>query len=143
MVDQTRPNDPSRLRRLTTAALNADATIARIDDVSGGIATSLDEFNRVLASFDSHLGDFETVVGRLGSSIDRVDATLLGVEKIVGTVEWLFAPVTAVRELVQRPEVAALTDQAISAGNILAHSIVTRVTSLVRIEQTSEDDRGS
>ncbi len=143
MVDQTRPNDPSRLRRLTAAALNADATIARIDDVSGGIAASLDEFNRVLASFDSRLGDFETVVDRLGSSIDRVDATLVGVEKIVGTVEWLFAPVTAVRELVQRPEVSALADQAISAGNALALSIVTRVTSLVRIEQTSEDDRGS
>jgi len=143
VVDQTRPNDPSRLRRLTAAALNADATIARIDDVSGGIAASLDEFNRVLASFDSRLGDFETVVDRLGSSIDRVDATLVGVEKIVGTVEWLFAPVTAVRELVQRPEVSALADQAISAGNALALSIVTRVTSLVRIEQTSEDDRGS
>ena len=143
MVDQTRPNDPSRLRRLTAAALNADATIARIDDVSGGIAASLDEFNRVLASFDSRLGDFETVVDRLGSSIDRGDATLVGVEKIVGTVEWLFAPVTAVRELVQRPEVSALADQAISAGNALALSIVTRVTSLVRIEQTSEDDRGS
>ncbi|WP_420749943.1 hypothetical protein [Rhodococcus sp. O3] len=142
-MDQTRPNDPSRLRRLTAAALNADATIARIDDVSGGIAASLDEFNRVLASFDSRLGDFETVVDRLGSSIDRVDATLVGVEKIVGTVEWLFAPVTAVRELVQRPEVSALADQAISAGNALALSIVTRVTSLVRIEQTSEDDRGS
>lgn len=143
MVDQTRPNDPSRLRRLTAAALNADATIARIDDVSGGIAASLDEFNRVLASFDSRLGDFETVVDRLGGSIDRVDATLVGVEKIVGTVEWLFAPVTAVRELVQRPEVSALADQAIAAGNALALSIVTRVTSLVRIEQTSEDDRGS
>lgn len=143
MVDQTRPNDPSRLRRLTAAALNADATIARIDDVSGGIAASLDEFNRVLASFDSRLGDFETVVDRLGGSIDRVDATLVGVEKIVGTVEWLFAPVTAVRELVQRPEVSALADQAIAAGNALALPIVTRVTSLVRIEQTSEDDRGS
>lgn len=143
MVDQTRPNDPSRLRRLTAAALNADATIARIDDVSGGIAASLDEFNRVLASFDSRLGDFETVVDRLGGSIDRVDAALVGVEKIVGTVEWLFAPVTAVRELVQRPEVSALADQAIAAGNALALSIVTRVTSLVRIEQTSEDDRGS
>ncbi|MCK8671748.1 hypothetical protein M1M07_11545 [Rhodococcus sp. HM1] len=142
-MDQTRPNDPSRLRRLTAAALNADATIARIDDVSGGIAASLDEFNRVLASFDSRLGDFETVVDRLGGSIDRVDATLVGVEKIVGTVEWLFAPVTAVRELVQRPEVSALADQAIAAGNALALSIVTRVTSLVRIEQTSEDDRGS
>jgi len=143
VVDQTRPNDPSRLRRLTAAALNADATIARIDDVSGGIAASLDEFNRVLASFDSRLGDFETVVDRLGGSIDRVDAALVGVEKIVGTVEWLFAPVTAVRELVQRPEVSALADQAIAAGNALALSIVTRVTSLVRIEQTSEDDRGS
>ncbi|MGW0019465.1 hypothetical protein ACWDUD_14130 [Rhodococcus sp. NPDC003382] len=142
-MDQTRPNDPSRLRRLTAAALNADATIARIDDVSGGIAASLDEFNRVLASFDSRLGDFETVVDRLGGSIDRVDATLVGVEKIVGTVEWLFAPVTAVRELVQRPEVSALADQAIAAGNALALPIVTRVTSLVRIEQTSEDDRGS
>ncbi|WP_231611618.1 hypothetical protein [Rhodococcus sp. CX] len=142
-MDQTRPNDPSRLRRLTAAALNADATIARIDDVSGGIAASLDEFNRVLASFDSRLGDFETVVDRLGGSIDRVDAALVGVEKIVGTVEWLFAPVTAVRELVQRPEVSALADQAIAAGNALALSIVTRVTSLVRIEQTSEDDRGS
>ncbi|MDM7487696.1 hypothetical protein QYS60_16680 [Rhodococcus sp. GXMU-t2271] len=104
MADLTGPGDGAsgRIRRLTQAALNADATIARVERAAEGIGVSLANFDRVLGRFDEQLGDFAVAVDRLGASIDRVDLTLRRIERIVDTADWLLTPVTAVRGQLSR-----------------------------------------
>jgi len=60
---------PSKARRLMSAALSVDETLAHVD-------RSLSDFDAVLVEFRSLLVDFAAVLERFGESVARVDGTV-------------------------------------------------------------------
>lgn len=101
MADPTGPGDGAsdRIRRLTRAALNAAATVVRVEGAAEMIGVSLANFDRVLGRFDEQLGDFAVAMDRPGASID---VTLRRIERIVDTADWLLTSATAVRGRLSR-----------------------------------------
>jgi hypothetical protein len=60
---------PGRARRLVSAALSVDETVAHVD-------RSLSEFDAVLVEFRSLLVDFAAVLERFNETVGRVDVTV-------------------------------------------------------------------
>ena len=137
-----RPADPAsdghargasaRIRRLTQAALNVDATLDQVGTVADDLGVSLDEFRDVLGRMDAmlekfggSLDDFAGTVAELNSVVhpltaDREAAAVLAtrIQRLVETIDWVCTPLRwaqaatggvygALRDLgLRRPETA-------------------------------------
>ena len=96
---------PSKARRLVTAALSVDETLAHVD-------RSLTEFDAVLVEFRSLLVDFAAVLEQFGETVARVDGTVDRVGVIttemgevvdeMGAVAQTFSPAIALNDQFRR-----------------------------------------
>lgn len=129
-ADQARTAS-GRIKRLTQAALNVDATLDRVGGVAEDLGASLDDFQRVLGRMDALLerfggsldefagtiGELNSVVRPLTSDPDGVEELIARVERVVATVDWALTPLTWARAVTGGVPAAA-REAAVRLGGI-------------------------
>jgi ABC-type transporter Mla subunit MlaD len=80
-----------RIKTLTQAAMNADVTVAQLEDVLGGLGDTLTDLNDSLSRLN-------TAVGRLDGGLDHFEATLSRIDDLMNRLVTLVAPVEAMVE---------------------------------------------
>lgn len=80
-----------RIKTLAQAALNADVTVEQLEDVLGGLGSTLTDLNDSLTNLNN-------AVDRLNGGLDHFEATLSRIDDMMGRLATLVAPVEAVVE---------------------------------------------
>ena len=80
-----------RIKTLAQAAMNADVTVEQLEDVLGGLGSTLTDLNDSLTNLNN-------AVDRLNGGLDHFEATLSRIDDMMGRLATLVAPVEAVVE---------------------------------------------
>lgn len=100
-----------RIKRLTQAALNVDATLDRVGGVADELGMSLDDFQRVLVRMDALLEKFGGSLDEFAGTIDELNSVVRPLtadpegiaqlieraDRVAATVDWALTPLTWVR----------------------------------------------
>jgi ABC-type transporter Mla subunit MlaD len=79
-------SERSRLKTLAQAALNADVTVGQIEDVLGGLGSTMNELNSSLVGLNA-------TVERLGTGLDHLEATMASLDDLARRLATLIEPV--------------------------------------------------
>ena len=103
-----------RIRTLTNAALNADATVEQVDTLLAGLGQTLTDLDKSTSGLDTTLERFNETITRIDelaprliSVVERLEVIVERVERIVGIGESVMAP-WSVTENVGRGAVKAV-----------------------------------
>lgn len=78
-----------RLKTLAQAALNADVTVGQLEDVLGGLGSTMNELNSSLAGLNA-------TVARLGDGLDHLDETMGSLDDLARRLVALIEPVETI-----------------------------------------------
>ena len=102
MTKATIPPRPAKKRLQTwlRAALNADVTVGRVDELLAGLSTTLADLNRstdgldaALARFNETITNIDELAPRLIAVVERMEGIVDRVERIVGIGEAVISSV--------------------------------------------------
>jgi hypothetical protein len=96
---------PSKARRLVSAALTVDETLAHVDRSLRDFDGVLVEFRSLLVDFAAVLERFNETVGRVDETVDRVGVTTTELGEVVdemGGVAQTFSPALALNDQFRR-----------------------------------------
>ena len=92
--DPRPPAERQRLKKLAQAALNADATVDQVNEILGGLGTTLGDMDKTIGKLDGAIDDLNPTLARFSATLDNVDQAVvalgditLRLEKIVSRVE--------------------------------------------------------
>jgi ABC-type transporter Mla subunit MlaD len=93
MADNSAGNRPprQRIKTLTQAAMNADVTVGQLEDVLGGLGSTMTDLNNSLSNLNN-------AVDRLDEGLDHFEATLSRIDDLMKRLVTLVAPVEAIVE---------------------------------------------
>jgi ABC-type transporter Mla subunit MlaD len=93
MADNSASNRPprQRIKTLTQAAMNADVTVGQLEDVLGGLGSTMTDLNNSLSNLNN-------AVDRLDEGLDHFEATLSRIDDLMKRLVTLVAPVEAIVE---------------------------------------------
>ncbi|ORV49826.1 ATPase [Mycolicibacter engbaekii] len=91
MADRTAGSgtERKRLKTLAQAALNADVTVGQLEDVLGGLGSTMNELNSSLANLNA-------TIERLGSGLDHLESTMGSLDDLARRLVTLIEPVEAI-----------------------------------------------
>ena len=78
-----------RLKTLAQAAMNADVTVGQLEDILGGLGSTMNELNSSLAGLNA-------TVERLGDGLDHLEQTMAGLDDLARRLVALIEPVEAI-----------------------------------------------
>lgn len=101
----------SRIRRVTQAALSAEAVIARADDITGNLHVMVEDVSTVIHGLEPSverlapaLSQLQVVLGKLETQVDglhdtrsNADLALARANGILDVVEWMLTPAFVAR----------------------------------------------
>lgn len=90
-----------RIRTLTHAALNADATVEQVDTLLTVLDKSTTNLDGTLERFNQTITRIDELAPRLIAVVERLEAIVDRVERIVGLGESVLAPLSATESLVR------------------------------------------
>jgi ABC-type transporter Mla subunit MlaD len=108
--DGSRRQAPARqrIRTLTHAALNADATVEQVDTLLSDLGQTLTDLNASTSGLDATLERFNDTISRIDELaprligvVERLEAIVGRVERIVGLGESVMAPWSATESVVR------------------------------------------